>query len=118
MIDESNQKWHPVDAQPTENPFTATKETLGERVVSATFLYMKRPFIGLVKGIHSYGLEIIVDHDINKILGMSPNTVIQLNLVDETNEQWINTKVVFQSQEQTKLSVILRFGWLEGPVKI
>jgi hypothetical protein len=118
MIDEETQKWQPIDTIPNENPFTATKEVLGEREISGSFFYMKKPYLGTVKGIHSFGLELLVDHDVSRISGMSPNTVLHLNLVDETNEQWVNTQVSFQSQESSKQGTLLRFGWVSGPAKI
>jgi hypothetical protein len=123
IIDQLQQEWSPVDHVPHENPFLATKEAIGERVISGAFLWLTRPYIGLVKGIHSFGLELFVDKaslgtSSWKNVGLSMNSAVQLNLVDETHAQWLNAKVVFQTMEEQGDGLLLRFGWSDAPVRI
>lgn len=121
LIEENNQQWMPIDAMPSENPFQATQKTLGKRTVTGTFMHFRNPLMGLVKGIHSYGLELFLDHEQarkSKIGGLKANSTVQINLLDETNEQYINTEVLFQNAEPTEQGMILRFGWSALPVQI
>lgn len=121
IIEEKNQQWIPVDPIPLENPFQATQKALGKRTITGTFMHFKNPLMGLVKGIHSYGLELFLDHEQarkSKMGGLKNNTLIQMNLLDETNEQWINADVLFQNAEQTENGLLLRFGWSALPVPI
>ena len=116
IMNESDQSWEPVDTKPKENPFTATKTTLKSRDFSGAFIFAKNPYLGEVKGIHSFGVELFIDG--HKIAGLQPNTVLQLNLADETHDQAINTEVVFQQAEEQGNGVLLRFGWVQGPAQL
>ena len=123
MIDQENQEWKSIDPVPLENPFAVSKEAIGERVISGAFLWLTRPYVGLVKGIHSFGLELLIDKATLasgswKNVGLSSNSPVQLNLVDETHAQWVNTKVIFQTVEEQSEGLLLRFGWLDAPVRI
>jgi hypothetical protein len=123
IIDQAKQQWSPVDTIPHENPFLATKEAMGERVISGAFLWLTKPYVGLVKGIHSFGLELFVDKKTLgtsswKNVGLNQNSSVHLNLVDETHAKWLNAKVVFQTMEEQSDGLLLRFGWLDEPVKI
>lgn len=118
IMNETDQSWEPVDAKPKENPFTATKSALKSRDFSGAFIFAKNPYLGEVKGIHSFGVEILVPQSTRKIAGLEPNTVLQLNLADETHDQAINTEVVFQQAEEQSDGLLLRFGWVHGPAQL
>jgi hypothetical protein len=115
IMDDINQTWQPVITQPNENPFQRTQEVLKARDLSGTFVFSKKPYMGMVKGIHSFGIELVMTLKTLRIAGLKADTVLQLNLLDETNAQWVNTKVVFQSAEEQADGLLLRFGWLNAP---
>ena len=115
IMDDVNQTWQPVISQPNENPFQRTQEVLKARDLSGTFVFSKKPYMGMVKGIHSFGIELVMTLKSLRVSGLKPDTVLQLNLLDETNAQWVNTKVVFQSAEEQADGLLLRFGWLNAP---
>ena len=79
---------------------------------------MKKPYLGIVKGIHSFGLELLIQATptLRRSLGIQPESVLQLNLADETNGNAVNAKVVFQSCEDHAEGILLRLGWLTAPV--
>jgi hypothetical protein len=118
IMNESEQTWTPVEPAPRENPFNSTQKTLNSRDFSGAFVFGKHPYLGEVKGIHSFGLELLVPQTHTKIAGLLPNTVLQLNLADETHDQAINTEVVFQQAEEQGNGVLLRFGWVHGPAQL
>ena len=118
IMDDVNQTWQPVTGMPGENPFQKTQEVLQARDLSGSFVFSKKPYLGMVKGIHSFGIELIMNIKNLRVSGLKPDTVLQLNLADETNSQWVNTQVVFQSAEDHDDGVILRFGWLNAPAMI
>jgi len=117
IMDDVNQAWQPVIAMPSENPFQKTKEVLQARDLSGSFVFSKKPYLGMVKGIHSFGVELLLEVK-TRLAGLNPETVLQLNLVDETNAHWVNTKVVFQSAEERIDGLLLRFGWQGVPAAI
>jgi hypothetical protein len=118
IMNETDQTWEPVDTVPKENPFTATQAALKSRDFSGAFVFGKHPYVGEVKGIHSFGVELFVSQTGRKIAGLEPNIVLQLNLADETHDQAINTEVVFQQAEEQPDGVLLRFGWVHGPAQL
>lgn len=117
IMDDINQTWQPVIHMPGENPFLQTKNTLQARDLSGSFIFSKRPYLGMVKGIHSFGIEIMMDLK-TRVAGLNPETILQLNLLDETHKQWVNTKVVFQSAEEQSEGLLLRFGWVNAPAML
>ena len=112
MIDDKTQKWSPTELTPSINPFAQNKENLEERVISGAFSWLNRPYLGQVKGMHDFGIELLLDQ--GSIKGLQMNTPLQLNLVDETNSQWLNTKVIFQNAEENQNGILLRLNWAEG----
>jgi hypothetical protein len=118
IMDDLNQTWQPVITMPGENPFQKTQEVLNSRDLSGTFVFSKKPYLGMVKGIHSFGIELIMDVKNLRIAGLKPDSVLQMNLADETNAQCVNAQVVFQSAEDHAEGVLLRFGWLNAPAMI
>jgi hypothetical protein len=118
IINEADQTWLPVESAPTENPFTASEKTLKSRDFSGAFIFGKHPYLGEVKGIHAFGLELLVPQASAKIAGLQANTVLQLNLADDSQSQAINTEVVFQQAEVQSDGVLMRFGWVHGPAQL
>ncbi len=118
IMDDVNQTWQPVITMPGENPFQTTKDTLKARDLSGSFVFSKHPYLGMVKGIHSFGIELLMNLKVSRIAGLKTDTVLQLNLVDETNAQWVNARVVFQSAEEQADGLLLRFGWVNAPAML
>lgn len=112
IIDNSTQKWSPIEDMPKANPFQASLKSLADRVLSGVFLERDTPIAGKVLGIHSFGLELLVTQGHHHVkLREKSETLI--NLVDETNSKTSNALVVFQGKETTVDGVILRFMWKE-----
>ena len=118
MMDESTQAWTPVDEMPTENPFEATLTTLKERTLSAAFLYRDSAFTGEVKGIHSFGLEVMVPKESRSVNHIQANSIHVLNLIDETHLKSSNAEVIFQGLEKIAEGIILRFMWRDAPTPL
>ena len=118
IIDDTHQTWAPVISIPTENPFEASRERMSERHLSGAFIFMNKPYLGLVKGMHSFGVEVLLCEPGFKTNSIPANTVLHLNLADETNENAVNAKVIFQSAENHSEGTILRLGWFTAPVQL
>lgn len=121
IIEERNQQWVPVDPMPKENPFQVTEKVLGERVISGSLTLFKNPLVGLVKGIHSFGLELLISAEeaVNTRLNLIKQPIpVDMNLLDETHEKWLNAKMIFQSAEKNQDGILIRFGWASTPVQI
>jgi hypothetical protein len=116
MMSEENQSWMPVDEMPSENPFRATLSTLKERTLSGAFLNRAHPVTGIIKGIHSFGLELLTPG--SKLISILEHSIHLLNLIDETNLKSSNAEVVFQGQEKTESGILLRFTWRESPTPL
>jgi hypothetical protein len=113
MMDEQKQVWAPVEAMPKENPFQASLASLKERVLSGAFIHRGIPLTGVVKAIHTYGLEILLETASPG--GLNSRVPIRLNLVDETHFKASNAEVLFQNMEKTAQGVLLRFSWKDLP---
>ena len=115
IMDETSQTWTPIDTMPKENPFQATLSTLKERSLSGAFLWRDQTCSGAIKGIHSFGLEMLLPTGNSSAQKLQSNSVHVLNLVDETNLKGANTEVIYQGQEKTDEGTLLRFSWREAP---
>ncbi|MBC7397256.1 MAG: hypothetical protein H7333_07410 [Bdellovibrionales bacterium] len=118
IMDETSQSWSPIDTMPTENPFEATLATLKERTLSGAFVYRDLPFTGEVKGIHSFGLELMLPKDNRSVNHIQNNSVHLLNLIDETNLKSSNAEVIFQGIEKLTEGSLLRFIWRDAPTPL
>jgi len=118
MMDESTQTWSPIETMPTENPFQASLQTLKERILSGAFQHRGKALTGIVKGMHSFGLEILMPKESREWNGLSTSSPVVLNLVDETHLKASNTKVTFQSAEPTSEGTVLRFSWHDAPAPL
>ena len=118
IINNNEQTWAPITSSPAENPFQSTQKTLGARDLSGVFVFMNRPYLGIVKGIHSFGVEVLLKERDLKSNSIPADTVLQLNLADETHGNAVNTQVIFQSMENHVEGVILRLGWATAPVQL
>jgi hypothetical protein len=116
IMDEELQRWSPIDAMPAENPFQATLSTLKERTLSGAFLNRTHPITGLIKGIHSFGVELLVDG--SKSQPIAEHSTHLLNLIDETNLKSSNAEVIYQGQEKTSDGLLLRFTWRDAPTPL
>jgi hypothetical protein len=116
MMDESSQRWLPVDEMPKENPFQASLSTLKERSLSGAFLNRAHPISGMIKGLHSFGVELLVEG--SKLFALMEKSIHLLNLIDETNFKSSNAEVIFQGQEKTSDGILLRFTWRESPTPL
>ena len=117
IINNKDNVWEAVEPVPLENPFLMTQAHLENRELSGSFLFMKKPFLGIVQGIHAYGIELLITHDQNQISGIPLGHLLNLNLVDETHEKWINTKMSFQNLEKTKSGTLIRLNWHSRPIQ-
>ena len=116
MMDEANQKWTPIDEMPKENPFQASLTTLKERVLSGAFLNRTNPVTGIVRGLHSFGVELFIEG--TKTPALNERSTYLMNLIDETNLKSTNAEVIYQSQEKTSDGILLRFNWRDGPTPL
>jgi hypothetical protein len=114
MMDETTQTWSPIEGMPTENPFQASLQTLKERILSGAFQHRGKALSGIVKGMHSFGLEILMPKESRDWNGLSTSAPLLLNLVDETHLKTSNAKVTFQAAEATSEGTLLRFSWHEA----
>ncbi len=118
IMDEAKQSWTPVDEMPKENPFEATLATLKERTLSGAFMYRDSAFSGEIKGIHSFGLELMLPKDNRSVNHIQNNSIHLLNLIDETNLKSSNAEVVFQGIEKVADGNLLRFTWRDAPTPL
>lgn len=118
IIDETQQKWQPVETAPQDNPFAASAQSAKDRDLSGAFIFGKNPHLGAVRGLHAFGVDLLVPAGSAKIAGLQPNTVLQLNLADESDAQSMNTEVVFQQAEEQPDGVLIRFAWVHGPAQL
>ncbi len=118
MMDETSQTWSPIEGMPMENPFQASLQTLKERIMSGAFHHRGRALSGVIKGMHSFGLEILIPKESKDWAGISGSTPLTLNLVDETHLKTTNAKVTFQAAEVTADGTLLRFSWHEAPAPL
>ena len=114
MMDETTQSWSPIEGMPTENPFQASLQTLKERILSGAFQHRGKALSGVVRGMHSFGLVILLPRESRDWNGLSTTTPLTLNLVDETHLKTSNAKVTFQAAETTADGTLLRFSWHEA----
>jgi hypothetical protein len=118
IIDADAQKWMPIDAMPQENPFQMTQKVVGNREISGAFLFGNEAFSGTIQGIHSMGLELRMTHVDLRSMKIAPQTVLPLNLIDETNDQTLTTTVIFQGAEIQNEGVLVRLGWKNAALTI
>ena len=116
IMDEETQRWVPIDSMPSENPFQASLSTLKERTLSGAFLNRAHPVTGVIKGMHSFGIELLVEG--TKSQAIADHSAHLLNLIDETNSKSTNAEVIYQGQEKTSEGILLRFTWREGPTPL
>jgi hypothetical protein len=116
IMDEDHQSWIPIDAMPTENPFQATLTTLKERTLSGAFLNRAHPITGVIKGMHSFGIELLVEGQKSQAIAEHSNHL--LNLIDETNMKSTNAEVIYQGQEKTPDGILIRFHWRDAPTPL
>ena len=115
IMDETHQTWMPIDEMPTENPFQATLSQLKERTLSGAFIYRQNVVEGTVKGIHSFGIEVLLSKESKHHQGLKSDTYFLLNLVDETNSKASNANVIYLGSEVTEAGTLLRFNWQDQP---
>ena len=113
IMDEEHQRWAPVDEMPHENPFQATLSHLKERTLSGALLNRNQTFSGIIQGIHSFGLELLIAG--KKTFSVALQSAHLLNLIDETNLKSTNAEVIYQGQEKTADGLLLRFTWRDSP---
>jgi|GEM_PF-2145969 len=118
IMDETTQSWSPIEGMPKENPFQASLQTLKERILSGAFHHRGKALTGVVKGMHSFGLEILMPRESREWNGLSTTLPMTLNLVDETHLKTSNAKVTFQAAEATGEGTILRFSWIDSPAPL
>lgn len=118
IMEESKQTWTPIDEMPKENPFEATLTTLKERTISGAFLYRDAAFSGEIKGIHSFGLELMMPKENRTVSHIQNNSVHLMNLIDETNLKSSNAEVIFQGIEKLAEGTLLRFIWRDAPTPL
>jgi hypothetical protein len=116
MMDEDSQRWTPIDEMPKENPFQASMTTLKERVLSGAFLNRTSPVTGIVRGLHSFGVELFISG--TKAPPLNERSTYLMNLIDETNLKSTNAQVTYQSQEKTTDGILLRFNWRDEPTPL
>ncbi len=114
IMDETTQTWAPIDQMPKENPFQATLSSLKERTLSGAVLWRDQTLLGSIKGIHSFGLELLVTGN-SSAQKLTQNSVHTLNLIDETNQKGSNSEVIYQGHEKTEEGILLRFSWRDAP---
>ncbi len=114
IIDEAKQSWSPITAAPSENPFQMTEKAIGKSELTGAFVFMKQPFLGVIQGIHSFGVELLVKQTALKSLSLIPESIIRLNLADETNSKEFHTQVKYQGSERHPEGILLRFGWMSA----
>lgn len=115
IMDEAHQTWMPIDEMPTENPFQATLSQLKERTLSGAFVHRHHVVEGTVKGIHSFGIELLVPKEQRDHQGMTKESRVLINLVDETHLKTSNANVIYQGSEPTEAGTLLRFNWQDQP---
>ena len=118
MMDEASQAWTPIEGMPKENPFQSSLQTLKERTLSGAFIHRGKALAGVIKGMHAFGLEILLPKESREWNGLSTTAAMLLNLVDETHLKSSNTKVIFQSAEPTPEGTLLRFSWQDSPAPL
>ena len=118
IMDEAHQTWTPVDEMPKENPFQASMKQLKERTLSGAFLHRQNVFEGIIRGIHSFGIELLLPKDNRTHTQLQGESSFLLNLIDETNSKSSNASVVYQGSESTDAGILLRFNWQDLPCPI
>ena len=116
IMSEQDQRWLAIDDMPSENPFQVTVDALKERTLSGAFMNRSHPVSGIIKGIHSFGVELLVEGQ--KFVSLLEQPFHMMNLIDETNHKSSNAEVVFQGQEKTTDGILLRFAWKEAPIAL
>ncbi len=115
IMDEGTQTWAPVDEMPSENPFQASMKQLKERTLSGAFLHRQNVFEGIIRGIHSFGIELLLPKENRMHAQLQSESSFLLNLIDETNSKSSNASVVYQGSESTDAGTLLRFNWQDLP---
>lgn len=116
IMGEQDQRWLAIDDMPSENPFQVTVATLKERTISGALMNRSHPISGIIKGIHSFGVELLIGGQ--KFVSLLEQPFHVMNLIDETNLKSSNAEVIFQGQEKTSDGIVLRFAWKEAPVAL
>ncbi len=118
MMNEANQTWVPIEAMPSDNPFQESLKSLHDRSISGIFIHRGHAHSGIVTKMHSFGIELWVPFNEGARPGLSPQTSILMNLVDETHLKTSNAGMVFQTAVKSEDGVLLHFGWENGPVNL
>lgn len=111
MIDSESQTWKSICDAPKENPFQMAQKTMKDRTLSGAFFIAKNAYSGVIKQIHSFGVEIVLKNQKGMLRGLSETKSIFLNLCDETNFTFVNAKAFIQSQEIAEDGLHVRFNW-------
>jgi hypothetical protein len=111
MIDDESQTWKSICETPKENPFQISQKNMKDRTLSGAFFIAKNAYSGEIRTIHSFGVEIVLQHQKSILRGLSEFKSIFLNLCDETNFTFVNAKAIVQSQELTEDGLHIRFSW-------
>lgn len=118
LIDSETQQWVSIDPLPTENPFLKTEQAVANRELHAAFLTKLNAFSGKILGLHSYGLELFIPHAFLKQLGLKNQDQVPLNLIDLSNQKFINTHGIFQTAEQQENGLVIHLTWAGLPASL
>lgn len=111
MIDSESQTWKSICETPKENPFKISQKNLKDRTLSGAFFIARNAFVGEIKQMHAFGVEIVLKNQKTPLRGISETKSIFLNLCDETNYTFVNAKAFLQSQEFAEDGLHVRFNW-------
>lgn len=118
MIDSESQSWKSICEVPRDNPFRMSEKNMKDRQLSGAFFIAKTPYIGEIRQIHSFGVEIVLQNQKGLLRGLTESKSIFLNLCDETNYTFVNAKAIIQSQEYASDGLHIRFNWDQQEVSL
>ncbi len=118
IIDSETQSWKSICEAPKENPFQISQKNMKDRTLSAAFFIAKNAYSGVIKHLHSFGVEIVLKNHKGILRGVSESKSIFLNLCDETNFTFVNAKAIIQSQEIAEDGLHIRFNWDQQEVAL
>ena len=118
VIDSESQTWKSICDAPSENPFQMSHKNMKDRSLSAAFFIAKNAYSGVIKQLHSFGVEIVLKNQKGMLRGLSESKSIFLNLCDETNFTFVNAKAFIQSQEIADDGLHIRFNWDQQEVAL
>ena len=118
LIDSETQTWKSITEAPGTNPFKISQQKMKDRLLSGAFFIAKNAFAGEIRSFHTFGVELVIKDQKTPLRGLSELQLINLNLCDETNFTFINTKAFMESQEVAEDGLHVRFHWDQKEVAL